>query len=106
MLHQGCARNLPDEKREKTKNRKTKKSKKFNIGTWNVRTLNGDFTLENLCQEMERLKIDILGVAETHWNKETSSSFEEFGHVVIQSSRKDEIHHQGVAIILNKKASK
>ncbi len=105
VFHQGCERNLPDDKREKPKKRKIQKSEKFNIGTWNVRTLNGDFKLENLCQEMERMKIDILGVAETHWNTESASTFEEYGYMVIQSSRKDKIHRQGVAVILNKKAA-
>ena len=36
-----------------------------NIATWNVRTLNDarDFKLQNLLNEMKRLKLEILGVA-------------------------------------------
>jgi len=35
------------------------------IGTWNVRSLSQAGKLENILQEMNRMKIDILGIAET-----------------------------------------
>ena len=51
---------------------------------------------------MEKFKIDILGVSETHWNKEYNRElFEEDNYVIISSSRKDDIHRQGVAIIFS-----
>ena len=37
------------------------------IGTWNVRTLLKPEKLANVTKEMERVKIDILGLAETRW---------------------------------------
>lgn len=37
------------------------------VGTWNVRTLYKAGKLENLKMEMDRMKIDIIGVAETRW---------------------------------------
>ena len=40
------------------------------IGTWNVRTLYQPDKLENLIQEMQNMKLDILGIAETHWTEE------------------------------------
>ena len=39
----------------------------LNVGTWNVRTIDEDGKLENVIQEMEDMKLDILGVSETHW---------------------------------------
>jgi hypothetical protein len=100
-VNKGCDSNLPDEQNKNTK--KMEKSKTVNIGTWNVRTLKEDFKLVKLLSEIKRLKIDILGVSETHWTKEIEESFEEDHHVVLHSCRSDDLHRQGVAIILSKK---
>jgi exonuclease III len=75
---------------------------KLNIGTWNVRTLHQDFKIDNLLLEMTRLKINILGVAETHWTTEISEAFEQNNYVIIHSDRRDNIHRQGVSIIIDK----
>ena len=93
--HQGC-KNLPED------------CLAINVATWNVRTLNDetDFKLTNLLNEMTRLDIDILGVAETHWTNDTEEAFEIRKHVVIHSCRKDQIHRQGVAIVLKKELIK
>ena len=52
---------------------------------------------------MTRLNIEILGVAETHWTKETGKAFEIGKHVIC---RKDHIHRQGVVIVLKKELVK
>ena len=39
----------------------------LNIGTCNVRTLFQPEKLNNLIQELNKLKIDIMGIAETRW---------------------------------------
>ena len=39
------------------------------VGTWNVRTLYQAGKLDNLRQEFAKLKLNILGIAETHWTK-------------------------------------
>ena len=39
----------------------------LNIGTWNVRTLYQPGKLDNLIQELNHMKIDIMGIAETRW---------------------------------------
>ena len=93
----GCE-NLPDE------------NKMINLATWNVRTLydtddNDDFKLKALIEEMKRLRIDILGVSETHWANEMEEAFEANGYVVVQSGRKDNIHRQGVAILISRELS-
>ena len=93
-VKRGCLSNLPE----------GCKATKMKIGTWNVPTLNNetDFKLQNLLCEMTRLKINILGIAETHWSKEMPESFEQDGYVIIKSSRNDKIHRQGVGIVLSK----
>jgi len=91
-VNQGCVRNPPEGYPRVT-----------NIGTWNVQTLYQDGKLENLILEMLRLKVDILGVSETHWGNDLPDAFEEKDHIIIQSPRNDGIHRQGVAIIMSKK---
>jgi hypothetical protein len=39
----------------------------LNIATWNVRTMNPHGSMEQIVREAERLKINVLGIAETHW---------------------------------------
>ena len=93
----GC-KNLPDE------------NKLINVATWNVRTLynsdnDDDFKLKALIEEAKRLKIDILGISETHWSNEVEEAFEINNYVVVHSGRKDNIHRQGVAIMMTKELS-
>jgi hypothetical protein len=40
----------------------------LHLATWNVRTLYQAGKLENVKQEMKRLKINILGMSETRWS--------------------------------------
>ena len=39
------------------------------IATWNARTLYQAGKLDNAIQEMKKMKIDILGIAETKWTE-------------------------------------
>ena len=50
-----------DSAKRKTRNRCLK------LETWNVRTLYQAGKLDNLMQEMKSMRLDILGIAETHW---------------------------------------
>lgn len=63
------------------------------------------FKFQNLLCEMKGLKIEFLGMAETHWTNETVEAIEYNDHVIILSSRNDYIHRQGVAIVLIKEKS-
>ena len=92
-VKEGCVRNLPEG------------CIATNIGTWNVRTLNEEGKLQNLYMEMSRLKVDILGVSETHLDTDTPESFETDDYIVIHSSRKDHVHRQGVAFILTRRVA-
>ena len=68
-------------------------------------TLKDESKLPELLSGMSCLDIDILGISETHWTKELEESFEENQHVIIQSSRNDLIHRQGVAVVMKKEVS-
>ncbi|XP_029162270.1 craniofacial development protein 2-like [Nylanderia fulva] len=73
--------------------------KKINIGTWNVQSLFEAGKLANLIQEMKRLDIDIMGVAETWWpDAEVCSTG---GGAFYYSGNQDKNHRKGVGIIVS-----
>eukprot|EP00795_Rhopilema_esculentum_P013930 gene13931-4882_t len=51
---------------------------------------------------MAKFNLMILGLPETHWNAGIEEAFEEGDHVVIQSSRKDNICRQRAGFIIHK----
>ncbi|XP_029164802.1 craniofacial development protein 2-like [Nylanderia fulva] len=73
--------------------------KKINIGTWNVRSLFEAGKLANLIQEMKRLDIDIMGVAETWWPDAGVCSTG--GGAFYYSGNQDKNHWKGVGIIVS-----
>ncbi|GFN81087.1 craniofacial development protein 2-like protein [Plakobranchus ocellatus] len=80
--HQATARKMKD---------------KLNIATWNIRTLLQKGTLENFKQEIERMKLNILGLSEVRWKgagKITSG-----GHEGTESKK-------GVGIIVDQTVTK
>src|SRR5690349_2362526 len=44
----------------------------FRLGTWNVRSLMKTGKMANVMQEMRRIKVNIMGVAETCWQENGS----------------------------------
>ena len=52
------------------------------IGRWNVPSLN----------EIFRLKIVVVGIAETYWRRETPEAFEQDGYAILQPSSMDKVH--------------
>ena len=71
------------------------------IGFWNVRTMFDAGKLAQVCKEMKRYNLDILGISETRWTSSgrfTSST----GETILYSGREDNQHREGVAIILRK----
>ena len=76
------------------------------IGTWNVRTLNMDGNLENVIQEMEHMKLDVLGISETHWKGKGEFIHEQKGimYKIVYSG--GEQKRKGTAIILRGKTAK
>lgn len=59
----GCVSNLPEG------------CKATNIGTYNVQVVHKVLKLQNLLMEMTHINLNIIGVSETHWTKDTSEAF-------------------------------
>lgn len=78
------------------------KVRKRRIETWNVRSLGICGKLENLIIEMERLKIDIIGISELKWTGK--GDFWSEGYRIIFSG--DDYRVTGVGFILNKEMGK
>lgn len=74
------------------------------ICTWNVNTMYQAGKIHNAIEEMDRLKIDILGISEMRWPN--SGKCEIRDHTVHYSGIKDGKHQHGVGVIVNKKISK
>ncbi|GFN77569.1 craniofacial development protein 2-like [Plakobranchus ocellatus] len=85
--HQATARKLKD---------------KLNITTWNIRTLLQKGKLENIKQEMERMKLNILGLSEVRWKE--AGKITSGGHEIIYSGGTES--EKGVGIIVEQTISK
>uniref|UniRef100_A0A8D8XEA4 Craniofacial development protein 2 n=1 Tax=Cacopsylla melanoneura TaxID=428564 RepID=A0A8D8XEA4_9HEMI len=72
------------------------------IGTWNVRTLLKDGKIENLKIEMEKMKLDILGISEMRWASTGDFWTDEF-RVIYSGSEEGPTGRNGVGIVLTKK---
>ena len=66
------------------------------IATWNVRTLYQAGKLDNAIQEMKKMKIDILGIAETRWTE--SGKIGKDSHTILYSGGQE--HRNGVGILM------
>ncbi|XP_063420210.1 craniofacial development protein 2-like [Mytilus trossulus] len=75
------------------------------VGGWNVRTMYEVGKTAQIEKEMLNYNIDILGISECRWTG-YGSVITTNGQKIVYSGRKDNIHREGVAIIMNKQASK
>jgi len=83
-------------------NLRTIRSNKHRIATWNIRTLHQPGKIDGVIQEMDRLKINILGLCEVRWKH--SGQFKKGEKTVIYSGGDE--HRRGVALIIDKLFSK
>lgn len=77
---------------------------KIRFGTWNVKSLYMAGKLDNATKEMQRLKMDILGVSEVRWPN--SGRIQSNSYAVYYSGNDQPQHRNGVAIILSQKIDK
>ena len=87
---------------EKKAKKMEKKKSGINIGTWNVRTMMRAGKLENIKREMQKWRIDILGLSEVRWKD--SGDYWSDGYRVIYSGGEES--QRGVALVLNGKMGK
>ena len=71
------------------------------VGAWNVRTMYQASKTAQVLKEMERYKLDLLGVSECRWTG-SGKMFTSKGYTILYSGRSDNQHSEGVAIIMNK----
>ena len=74
---------------------------KTRIGFWNVRTMYETGKLAQVTSEMRRYNLHILGISESRWTG-SGRYRTNTGETVLYSGRDDNLHHEGVAIILKK----
>ena len=80
----------------------TARTQKLKLACWNVRTLYQKGKLDNLVQEMDRMKINILGIAETRW--QGTNSIKHKGKFMIYSG--GDKHERVVGIIFDETTQK
>ena len=80
-------------------------ARSLRIASWNVRTLYEAGKCAQATREMQRYRLDILGVSETHWIQSGQKKLRA-GELVLFSGKEEIIHEEGVAIILSKRAQR
>ena len=86
----------------RTKNGKLSFCKNHKIGTWNVRTMNTG-KLDIVKREMERTRVEILGISEIKWTEMGHFQSDEYK---VFFSGQDHVRRNGVAIICDKDTSR
>ena len=89
----------------RTKNELLSAKSVLSVGGWNVRTMYEVGKTAQVEKEMDNYNIDILGISECRWTG-CGSVTTEMGHKIVYSGRSDNIHRGGVAITMNKEASR
>ncbi|EDO33893.1 predicted protein, partial [Nematostella vectensis] len=74
------------------------------IGNWNVRTLYSSGNVAQAAREMGKRDIDIMGISETHWTGQGKMQLRD-GETMVYSGREDNIHREGVGILMSKNAA-
>ena len=72
------------------------------IGLCNVRSLYQSGKLDNVNQEITRLKVKILGICETRWTGSGEFKSDDFRVLYLGGEK----HERGVAVILDKESTK
>ncbi|KAK3800733.1 hypothetical protein RRG08_003138 [Elysia crispata] len=84
-------------------NHGTRLGKKLKVGTWNVRTLDAG-KVEIIENEMERIKLNILGICEHRWKGQGHLTTPKGGKFIY--SAREQPGHSGVGILLEKETTK
>ena len=80
-------------------------NKTLRIGSWNVKTLYEAGKTAQVAQEMNRYRLHILGISETHWIGSDKKRLQT-GELMIYSGHEEGPHRDGVGMIIGKRAEK
>jgi len=80
-----------------------KRNTEMKIATWNVRSMYEMVETERVVREMERLRIDILGVSEMRWKG--NGKFGMPAHTIYYAGNNEPIHYKGVGFIVARKVN-
>ena len=81
----------------------THPKKTVRVGCWNVRTMYSAGKTAQVCREMAKYKVEILGISECRWTGSGEVRIQT-GENVIFAGRNDYQHQSGVAIMMSKEA--
>ena len=76
---------------------------KLRLGCWNVRTMFAIGKTAQVCREMRRYQLEVMGISECRW-MECGKVITREGEVILYSGSMEK-HEHGVAIILSKNAA-
>ena len=74
------------------------------VGTWNVRTLYAVGQLDILLHQLREVQWSVMGIAETRWTGTGEMNKGEYK--IIYAGREDGKHQEGVALIMEKRATR
>ncbi|XP_072402422.1 uncharacterized protein [Diabrotica undecimpunctata] len=77
---------------------KTPKLRCLQIATWNVKSMYESGKAHNIVKEVKRLKINIMGISETHWPNSGECNI--LDHAMYYSGNDTPKHNHGVGIIV------
>ena len=83
----------------------TSPRRQLRVGLWNTRTMYETGKTAQVIGEMQRYRLNILGVSEVRWTG-SGRYVAPTGEIMYYSGREDGQHRQGVGIILDKEANK
>ena len=76
------------------------------IGTWNIRTLNETGKTAQVCREMHRFSLKILGLCETRWNGTGRTRLGSGDTIIYSGQEEDQPHTHGVALLMTPEATR
>lgn len=83
----------------------THPKKTMRVGCCNVRTMYSTGKTAQVCREMAKYKVEILGISECRWTG-SGQVRTQTGVNIIFAGRNDNQHQSGVAIMMSKEASR
>ena len=73
------------------------------VGCWNVRTMYSTGKTAQVCREMAKYKVEILGISECRWTGSGQARTQTRENMIF-AGRNDNQHQSGVAIVMSKEA--